>query len=162
GYGAFLQWGLRHKTLVIVPVVVVFAGTMAMAPRLATEFFPKVDAGEFILHVAAPEGTRLEKTEAIVGKVEEIVRHVIPPTDLNETAKKIRDVVASVPGTLDVRVRQGMDYPEIHLNVDHVKAGLLGLTEQQILADVVTGLSSNISGDPGYWIDPKTNNAYFV
>ena len=33
GYGAFLQWGLRHKTLVIVPVVVVFAGTMAMAPR---------------------------------------------------------------------------------------------------------------------------------
>jgi multidrug efflux pump subunit AcrB len=43
-----------------------------------------------------------------------------------------------------------------------VKAGLLGLTEQQILADVVAGLSSNISGDPGYWIDPKTNNAYFV
>ena len=38
----------------------------------------------------------------------------------------------------------------------------MGLTEQQILADVVTGLSSNISGDPGYWIDPKTNNAYFV
>ena len=254
GYGAFLQWGLRHKTLVIVPVVVVFAGTMAIAPRLATEFFPKVDAGEFILHVAAPEGTRLEKTEAIMGKVEEIVRRVIPPTelnqvvsniglpqgwmvlytpvagphqafvlvslvkghtgrtdeyinriradlrrdlpgmklsfqtggvvsdvinaglpapvdikvsgekftDLNETAKKIRDVVASVPGTLDVRVRQGMDYPEIHLNVDHVKAGLLGLTEQQVLADVVAGLSSNISGDPGYWIDPKTNNAYFV
>jgi len=254
GYGAFLQWGLRHKTLVIVPVVVVFAGTMAMAPRLATEFFPKVDAGEFILHVAAPEGTRLEKTEAIVGKVEEVVRKAIPQgeldqvvsnvglpqgwmvlytpvsgphqafllvslvkghsgetdgyidriraelrrdlpglkfsfqtggvvsdvinaglpapvdikvsgekfTDLNETAKKIREVVASVPGTRDVRVRQGMDYPEIHLNVDHVKAGLLGLTEQQILADVVTGLSSNISGDPGYWIDPKTNNAYFV
>src|SRR6266581_1372685 len=254
GYGAFLQWGLRHKTLVIVPVVVVFAGTMAMAPRLATEFFPKVDAGEFILHVAAPEGTRLEKTEAIVGKVEEVVRKAIPQgeldqvvsnvglpqgwmvlytpvsgphqafllvslvkghsgetdgyidriraelrrdlpglkfsfqtggvvsdvinaglpapvdikvsgekfTDLNETAKKIRDVVASVPGTLDVRVRQGMDYPEIHLNVDHVKAGLLGLTEQQVLSDVVTALSSNISGDPGYWIDPKTNNAYFV
>ena len=254
GYGAFLQWGLRHKTLVIVPVVVVFAGTMAMAPRLATEFFPKVDAGEFILHVAAPEGTRLEKTEAIVESIEEIIRKDIPQgeldqivsnvglpqgwmvlytpvagphqafvlvslvkghtgrtgeyinriradlrrdlpgmklsfqtggvvsdvinaglpapvdikvsgekfTDLNETAKKIRDVVASVPGTLDVRVRQGMDYPEIHLNVDHVKAGLLGLTEQQVLADVVAGLSSNISGDPGYWIDPKTNNAYFV
>src|SRR2546428_527740 len=89
GYGAFLQWGLRHKTLVIVPVVVVFAGTMAMAPRLATEFFPKVYAGEFILHVAAPEGTRLEKTEAIVGKVEEIVRHVIPPTELNQVVSNI-------------------------------------------------------------------------
>jgi multidrug efflux pump subunit AcrB len=82
--------------------------------------------------------------------------------DLNDAANKIRDVVAAVPGTRDVRVRQGMDYPEIHLKVDHVRAGLLGLTAQQILADVVTGLSSNISGDPGYWIDPKTNNAYFV
>ena len=55
-----------------------------------------------------------------------------------------------------------MDYPEIHLNVNRLQASLLGLTEQQILSDVVTGLSSNISGDPGYWIDPKTNNAYFV
>jgi len=82
--------------------------------------------------------------------------------DLNDAATKIRDVVASVPGTLDVRVQQGMDYPEIHLNVDRVLAAYMGLTEQQILADVVTGLSSNISGDPGYWIDPKTNNAYFV
>src|SRR5207245_10194410 len=38
---------------------------------------------------AAPEGTRLEKTEAIVGKVEEIVRHVIPPTELNQVVSNI-------------------------------------------------------------------------
>src|SRR5438093_7764733 len=253
-YAAFLRWGLGHKALIVVAVAVVFIISMLQTPRLATEFFPKVDAGEFILNVAAPEGTRLEKTEAIVSRVEEIVRHVIPPTelnqvvsniglpqgwmvlytpvagphqafvlvslvkghtgrtdqyinriradlrrdlpglklsfqtggvvsdvinaglpapvdikgsgekftDLNETGKKISDVVASVPGRHGVRAWQGMDYPEIHLNVDHVKAGLLGLTEQQVLADVVAGLSSNISGDPGYWIDPKTNNAYFV
>src|SRR5713101_5688901 len=253
-YEAFLRWGLGHKALVVGTVGGVFLVSMAQAPRLATEFFPKMDAGEFILNVAAPEGTRLEKTEAIVGSIEEIIRKDIPQgeldqivsnvglpqgwmvlytpvagphqafvlvslvkghagrtdeyidriradlrrdvsglkfsfqtggvvsdvinaglpapvdikisgpklADLNDAATKIRDVVASVPGTLDVRVRQGMDYPEIHLNVDHVKAGLLGLTEQQVLSDVVTALSSNISGDPGYWIDPKTNNAYFV
>src|SRR5713101_5509379 len=253
-YTGFLRWGLGHKALVTATVGGIFVVSMALAPLLATEFFPKVDAGEFILHVSAPEGMRLEKTEAIVGRVEEIIRKSIPPkeleqivsnvglpqgwmvlytpvsgphqafimvslvkghagetdeyidriradlrqdlpglkfsfqtggivsdvinaglpspmdikvsgdklADLNDAANKIRDIVAAVPRTLDVRVRQGMDYPEIHLNVDHVKAGLLGLTEQQILADVVTGLSSNISGDPGYWIDPKTNNAYFV
>src|SRR2546428_2799829 len=82
--------------------------------------------------------------------------------DLNEAAMKVRDVVTAVPRTLDARIHQGMDYPEIHINVDRVQAAYLGMTEQQILADVVTGLSSNISGDPGYWIDPKTNNAYFV
>jgi multidrug efflux pump subunit AcrB len=253
-YEAFLRWGLGHKALIVGTVGGVFLVSMVQAPRLATEFFPKVDAGEFILNVAAPEGTRLEKTEAIVGKAEEVIRKVIPLSeldqvvaniglpqgwmvlytpvagphqafvlvslvkqhvvgtdeyinriraelrkelpslkfsfqtggvvsdvinaglpapvdikvsgpslaDLSQAAVQIRDVVASVPGTLDARVQQGMDYPEIHLNVDRVFAAYMGLTEQQILADVVTGLSSNISGDPGYWIDPKTNNAYFV
>src|SRR5437899_7757560 len=28
--------------------------------------------------------------------------------------------------------------------------------------DLITGLSSNIALNPGYWIDPKSNNAYFV
>jgi multidrug efflux pump subunit AcrB len=253
-YARFLRWGLDHKALVTGGVVAAFVVSMAMAPQLATEFFPKVDAGEFILHISAPEGTRLEKTEAIVGRVEEVIRKVIPQheldqivaniglpqgwmvlytpvsgphqaftlvslvkghavgtddyigriraalraefpslkfsfqtggvvsdvinaglpapmdikvsgpnlADVNEAASKIRDGAAAVPGTLDVRVRQGMDYPEIRLNVNRLQAAYLGMTEQQILADVVTGLSSNISGDPGYWIDPKTNNAYFV
>src|SRR3989442_10811972 len=58
--------------------------------------------------------------------------------------------------------RCGRDWSSDVCSSDLVKAGLLGLTEQQVLADVVAGLSSNISGDPGYWIDPKTNNAYFV
>jgi len=253
-YEGALRWCLAHKALVIVVVTATFLGSLLAAPRLATEFFPKVDAGEFILHVAAPEGTRPEKTEAIAGRVEDIIRQAVPSSeldqvvsniglpqgwmvlytpvigphqafvlvslrkghtvktddyidrirnelradlpglkfsfqtggmvsdvinaglqapvdikvsgpslaDLSQTAAKIRDMVASVPGTRDVRVQQGMDYPEIHLNVDRVLAAYMGLTEQQILADVVTGLSSNISGDPGYWIDPITNNAYFV
>src|SRR6266568_220239 len=253
-YAGFLRWGLEHKLFIGAVVAVAFVVSIAFAPLLATEFFPKVDAGEFILNVAAPEGTRLEKTEAIVAKVEDVIRQVIPKQELNqlvsniglpqgwmvlytpvigphqaflmvslvkghtlptddyierirgrlstefrglkfsfqtggvvsdvinaglpapvdikvngtnladmdEAAQKIRDVVALVPKTVDVRVQQGMDYPEIHLKVNRVHAAYLGLTEQQILADVVTGLSSNISGDPGYWIDPKTNNAYFV
>ena len=253
-YAGFLHWGLEHKLLIGAVVAVAFVVSIAFAPLLATEFFPKVDAGEFILNVAAPEGTRLEKTEAIVAKVEDVIRQVIPKQELNqlvsniglpqgwmvlytpvigphqaflmvslvkghtlptddyierirgrlstefrglkfsfqtggvvsdvinaglpapvdikvsgtnladmdEAAQKIRDVVALVPKTVDVRVQQGMDYPEIHLKINRVHAAYLGLTEQQILADVVTGLSSNISGDPGYWIDPKTNNAYFV
>src|SRR5438093_12890891 len=43
--------------------------------------------------------------------------------DLNDAATKIRAVGPSVPGTLDVRVRRGMVYPESHLTVDHVREG---------------------------------------
>ncbi len=253
-YVSVLKWCLRHKAIVIVSVTVVFAGSLLMAPLLATEFFPKVDAGSFILNVSAPEGTRIEKTEAIVAKIEDLIRAHIPEheldqivsniglpqgwmvlyspvngphqafilvsltpdhqvrtddiiaglrgalnqelpglkfafqtggivsdvinaglpapidikvsgpklTELAETANRIRDVVAAIPGTADVQVRQGMDYPEIHLDINRDKASYVGLNQRQIVTDLITGLSSNVTLNPGYWIDPRTNNAYFV
>jgi len=57
---------------------------------------------------------------------------------------------------------QGMEYPELLMSVDRSRASYFGLTEQQIVREVVTGLSSNVQLNPGYWIDPKSNNAYFV
>ena len=253
-YVAALRWCLRHKTIVVVTVTAIFVGSVMMAPGLSTEFFPKVDAGQFILNVAAPEGTRVEKTEAIVAKIEDLIRQVIPPaeldqivanigvpqgwmvlytpvvgphqsfmlvslkrdhtirtddavdrlrerlarelpglkfsfqtggivsdvlnyglpapidikvsgpnlTEVTDTAARIREVVARVPGTVDVAVRQGMAYPELHLTVDRSKSAYQGLNEQRIVTDVITGLSSNVQLNPGYWIDPKSNNAYFV
>ncbi len=253
-YVRVLRWCLAHKALVVVVVAATFAGSLVMAPRMATEFFPKVDAGSFILNISAPEGTRVEKTEAIVAKIEELIRKEIPAAELDqvvsniglpqgwmvlyspvngphqafilvslarnhtlpthdiianlreslhrevpglklsfqsggvvsdvinfglpdpidikvsgpkfselaETAGRIRQIAAAVPGTADVQVRQGMDYPEIHLDINRTKASYAGLSEQRIVTDLVTGLSSNVTLNPGYWIDPRTNNAYFV
>ena len=45
------------------------ATVVLITPKLATEFFPKIDAGNFTMIVIAPEGTRIEKTAAIVGRV---------------------------------------------------------------------------------------------
>jgi len=253
-YILVLRWCLAHKALVVGVVTLTFGGSLLLAPRLATEFFPRVDAGQFILNVAAPEGTRVEKTEAIVGQIESLIRQEIPPVELDqlvaniglphgwmvlytpvngphqafllvsltrghrlrtdaiiarlrarlarefpglkfsfqtggivsdvlnfglpapidikvsgpklsevaETATRIRDVVAQTPGTADVQVRQGMEYPELHLEVNRAKAAYLGLNEQRVVMDLITGLSSNMALNPGYWIDPKSNNAYFV
>ena len=61
-YILVLRWCLAHKALVVGVVTLTFGGSLLLAPRLATEFFPRVDAGQFILNVAAPEGTRVEKT----------------------------------------------------------------------------------------------------
>jgi len=253
-YLLFLRWCLAHKFVVIVTVTVIFVGSMLMAPLMATEFFPKVDAGSFLLNVSVPEGTRIEKTEAIVARIEGLIREAIPAAELDQivsnigvpqgwmvlytpvngphqafvlvslkrdhevrtddiivklrqtirrelpgmkfsfqtggivsdvinaglpapidikvsgpnmgdlaaTANKIRDLVAGIPGAADVQVRQGMDYPEIHLDINRDKASFVGLNEYQIVTDLVTGLSSNVTLNPGYWIDPRTNNAYFV
>jgi len=253
-YTRLLRWGLIHKTLVVVVVVVIFAGSLAMAPSLMTEFFPKVDTGQFVLTVSAPEGSRLEKTEAMITGVEALIKRDIPPDELDQIltdmgirrgwialyspnpgphasymlvnlarhhrvssweyirriredmlrefpgikfafqtggivtdvlnfgipspidikvsgprlamlqkpVQAVRDLVASVDGTADVRIHQGMDSPALLLNVDRTKAAYLGMTQQEIMANVTTSLTSNLSTTPGYWIDPNSNNAYFV
>ncbi len=60
-YVLLLRWCLAHKVIVIVTVTAIFVGSMFMAPLMATEFFPKVDAGSFVLNVSVPEGTQLKK-----------------------------------------------------------------------------------------------------
>jgi multidrug efflux pump subunit AcrB len=45
-----------------------------VVPRLGTEIFPKVDAGQLQLRLRAAPGTRLEKTEAIALNVLEIIK----------------------------------------------------------------------------------------
>ncbi|MGH7429072.1 MAG: efflux RND transporter permease subunit, partial [Candidatus Methylomirabilaceae bacterium] len=89
GYVHALRWCLDHKALVVVTVTGIFVGSLLMASRLATEFFPKVDARQFILNMAAPEGTRVEKTEAIVAQMEEVIRQEIPTTDLEQIVANI-------------------------------------------------------------------------
>src|SRR2546430_12740163 len=88
-YILVLRWCLAHKALVVGVVTLTFGGSLLLAPRLATEFFPRVDAGQFILNVAAPEGTRVEKTEAIVGQIESLIRQEIPPVELDQLVANI-------------------------------------------------------------------------
>src|SRR5206468_1543508 len=52
-------------------------------------FFPRVDAGEFRLHVRAPAGTRVEETEHRFGQVEDVIRRVIPAKELDTMVDNI-------------------------------------------------------------------------
>jgi multidrug efflux pump subunit AcrB len=53
-----------------------------MVPRLGEDFFPQVDGGQFLMHVRAPTGTRVEETELLVADVENAIREVIPASEL--------------------------------------------------------------------------------
>ena len=55
-----------------------------------------------------------------------------------------------------------MNYPALRLNVDRVHAGELGLTQKDIVDNVITALNSNIMIAPNYWVDYKTGNDYFL
>ncbi|HSA65732.1 MAG TPA: efflux RND transporter permease subunit [Nitrospira sp.] len=85
-YVRLLHFGLRFKSLVVLlALACLVAAAVLIVPQLHTEFFPKVDAGNFTMLITAPEGTRIEKTTAIVGQIEHMIKEVIPKEELEET-----------------------------------------------------------------------------
>ncbi|MEE9149893.1 MAG: efflux RND transporter permease subunit, partial [Candidatus Tectomicrobia bacterium] len=77
-------------------------------------------------------------------------------------ARRLKEAVEQVPGTVDVRIQQKPDYPQIQIEVDRVKAAYLGLTQEAVVKNIVTSLNSSINFDPAFWIDHANGNHYFL
>ena len=78
-------------------------------------------------------------------------------------AEAIKREVARVRGVVDVRVIQRLNYPEYVVNVDRTKAASLGLTQDDVMKNVVAALNSSIQfNKKNFWIDSKSHNQYFV
>ncbi|HEV3147655.1 MAG TPA: efflux RND transporter permease subunit, partial [Chthoniobacterales bacterium] len=77
-----LAWSLQNRLTVFVLFAVLVGSAFAILPIVGRDFFPTVDAGQFRLHVNAPAGTRLEESEQIFSRVEDLIREVVPPRDL--------------------------------------------------------------------------------
>ncbi|MBI3303582.1 MAG: efflux RND transporter permease subunit, partial [Deltaproteobacteria bacterium] len=77
-------------------------------------------------------------------------------------ARRIKEAVEQVPGTVDVRIQQNPDYPQIQIDVDRVKAAYLGLTQEEVVKNIVTTLNSSINFAPAFWIDHRNGNHYFL
>ena len=85
--------------------------------------------------------------------------------DLNATynvAQELARRIHAIPGVGQVYIPQDMNYPAIRMNVDRVHAGELGLTQKDIVDNVITALNSNVMISPNYWVDYQTGNDYFL
>src|SRR5262249_515382 len=78
------------------------------------------------------------------------------------TASKIAGPIRELKGVSDVLIPQDIDYPALELDIDREKAGLLGLSQKEIVGNVITALTSNGVIAPNYWIDPKSGNPYLL
>jgi hydrophobic/amphiphilic exporter-1 (mainly G- bacteria), HAE1 family len=89
GYDRWVKKALDRPKEVVFGFIGVFLLSFALYPLVGISFFPRTDAGQFIINVKAPTGTRIEVTEDYIKKVEAIVRHVVPPADLNTIVSNI-------------------------------------------------------------------------
>ncbi|HWC97484.1 MAG TPA: efflux RND transporter permease subunit, partial [Candidatus Sulfopaludibacter sp.] len=253
-YDKLVAVTLRRPVITLVAFAVVFAASLALTPLLGLSFFPRTDAGQFVINLKAPTGTRLSVTEAEVAKVEALIRNVVSPEDLGmivsnigatpdfsaiyttnsamhtafvqvslkedhkvgsyeymarvkqrletelpelsayfqsgglvdavlnlglpapidvqvagsnmraayDTALKLSSQIQKIPGVADVFIPQDIDYPALQLNVDRTRASEMGLSQQEVVANVITALTSNQMIAPSFWIDPKTGNDYMM
>jgi hydrophobic/amphiphilic exporter-1 (mainly G- bacteria), HAE1 family len=88
-YDQWVKKALDHPKEVVWGFVGVFILSFALYPLVGVSFFPRTDAGQFIINVKAPTGTRLEVTEDYVKKIENIIRQVVRPSDLNSVVSNI-------------------------------------------------------------------------
>ena len=75
-----------------------------------------------------------------------------------DLAKKIH----ALPNVSDTFIPQDNDYPSLRLNISRERASQLGLSQKEVVDNVITALSSDAMIAPSYWIDPKTGNDYML
>jgi multidrug efflux pump subunit AcrB len=80
----------------------------------------------------------------------------------HDIAEKIKRYAETVRGAVDVRIQQRLDAPQINIDVDRVKAAQVGLTQEEIVKNIVTALNSSTNFAPSFWIDEKNGNHYFI
>jgi multidrug efflux pump subunit AcrB len=253
-YDRLVQKVLEAPKKVLIVSGIVFVFSLGLFPLLGLSFFPRTDAGQFVINFKAPSGTKLTDTEAESAKIESIVRGIVSKHDMALTvtnigvdpgfsalftpnsamhtgftqvaltedhkessyvyidkvkqalatqmpelqtffssgslvdgvlnmgapapidirvagndmtadynvAQSVAAQVRKIKGVADVYIPQDIDYPSLRIAVDRTRASELGLTEKEIVSNVITALTSNLMIAPSVWIDPKSGNNYFL
>jgi multidrug efflux pump subunit AcrB len=79
-----------------------------------------------------------------------------------ELAAELGTKIRSLSSVSDVYMPQDLDYPAFRLNVDRTVAGQLGLSQREVISNVITALSSNQMIAPSYWVDRRSGNDYML
>src|SRR5580700_8462235 len=109
---------LVHRRLLFVPVfLLTCAAVFLLVPWLGQDFFPNTDSGQFILHLRAKSGTRIEETAKLCDLVEGTIRREIPEREVNNILDNI-----------------GLPYSTI--NFMHSTSGLIGAGDADILVSL--------------------------
>jgi multidrug efflux pump subunit AcrB len=81
-YRNTLSWALAEANVTVLAFLALMLVSLLLFPMLGRDFFPQVDAGEMRLHVRAPPGTRIERTQEDFARVEAAIRQLVGPEQI--------------------------------------------------------------------------------
>jgi len=80
-YRKALHVALAHRPTIIGGAVASVVAAVLIYPLLSTELLPQTDEGEVNVNAELPVGTRIERTEAVMLQLEEMVRQYVPEAE---------------------------------------------------------------------------------
>jgi HAE1 family hydrophobic/amphiphilic exporter-1 len=83
GYDHFGVIAFKRPLITVVAILLICVSSAALFPMIGLAFFPRTDAGQFVINVKAATGTRLEVTQEEIRHVEKIIRESIPKDELD-------------------------------------------------------------------------------
>ena len=88
-YERWVRKALESPRITLLGFTALLLLSLLLLPLIGVSFFPRTDAGQFVINVKAPTGTRIELTEGYVKQVEDIIRQVVPPQELSTVVSNI-------------------------------------------------------------------------
>jgi CzcA family heavy metal efflux pump len=126
-YQLLLTTAVHRRAIFIPAFLLVCFSAFLLVPWLGQNFFPDSDNGQFILHVRAQSGTRIEETARICDLIETSIRQQIPSQEVDNVLDNI-----------------GLPYSTI--NFMHSTSGLIGTAD----ADIMVSLNEKHHPTAGY------------
>ncbi|HVB79759.1 MAG TPA: efflux RND transporter permease subunit [Candidatus Binataceae bacterium] len=77
-------------------------------------------------------------------------------------ALRLKERMARIPGVVDMRIAEPLDYPSLKVDVDRTKALQFGITQEQVASSVLSSLSGAQLLQPNFWLDPVSGVNYNV
>jgi CzcA family heavy metal efflux pump len=114
GYRRLLETLVRRQYVFVPLFLAVCVSAALLVPWLGQDFFPSTDNGQFLLHMRAKTGTRIEETARLADLVEGAVRREVPPREIDNILDNI-----------------GLPYSAI--NYLHSASGFVGTSDADIL-----------------------------
>jgi HAE1 family hydrophobic/amphiphilic exporter-1 len=78
GYRRVIHMALQHRPTVIGAAVGLVVLAAVLYPRVGTELLPQTDEGQVNINAQLPIGTKMEVTEAVMYRLEDLVKQYVP------------------------------------------------------------------------------------
>jgi multidrug efflux pump subunit AcrB len=149
-HSAFVQASLKegHKTGSYEYMEHVHQKVREQLPELVT-YFQSGGLVDAVLNMGLPAPIDIQVSSSSLEKA-------------YDTAKNIYLKIRGEGGVSSVFIPQDINAPSLKLDVDRIHASEMGLSQKEVVDNVITSLTSNGMIAPSYWVDPKSGYDYML